>query len=142
MLVLKILSMIASVIMVLIAISRVNEHCHKKFSYRFFTKLSFAVAAVATWATTAGYHWFANSWASGGDILNGMIIMIIGGLFAGGLIYYNIKMTDIIYGIGGSALQFALFVPLALASAFLIFLMLLGVIMGNVGTTPVRVVNK
>lgn len=56
-------------------------------------------------------------------------------------LYYNFKKTNMLYGIVGSTLQLGLFMPLAYVSTLLVVLMLLGVIFGKVGATPVRIVK-
>lgn len=87
--VLKIIGFIAVAIAVLVAIGRFNTHCQNKFSYRFFTTISFVAAAAATWLAMAGYSWYEHSSKNGGDVLNGIVIMIIAGIIAGALIYYG-----------------------------------------------------
>lgn len=139
--VLKFIFFVAIVIVILAGIFHFNEHCQKKFSYRFFTSASYITSAVATWAAMAGYNWYEYSNQNGGDILNGIVIMIIAGIIAGALIYYNFKKTNLIYGVGGTALQLGLFIPLAYASTVLVILMLLAVIFGKFGATPVRIIK-
>lgn len=140
--VLKIIGVIVALVAMGIGVISFNEHCDKKFSYRFFTKISFIAAAASIWALMAGHAWYTSSVDSGGDTLNGIVIMGIGAIILLGLVYFNFRMTNLLYGLGGSALQLGLFIPLAYIGTFFVLLGLVLSIFLFAGAKPVYVINK
>jgi hypothetical protein len=142
MLVLKILGIVALIASVLAALYFFNEHCDKKFSYRFFTTPSFVASAVALVLLIAGNSWRVDALQSGGDVLNGVVVMGLGVLVALGLIYFNFRRTNFLYGTGGTVLQLLVFSVLAYIGIFVfIIAFVLGVI-ANIGVQRVHVVKK
>lgn len=114
MLVLNILVAIGVVIIVLVAIliiyaliMRIDDYFQSKFSYNFIrTSFIMLIAAVLT---IIGSYWCYRAMRSGDDVLNGLILMMIGGLIAFGLISYTIWKTNLIYTILITSLQIGIF---------------------------------
>jgi hypothetical protein len=68
--------------------------------------------------------------------------MIIGGLVALTLVIINFKNTNIVYGLGGSAVQLTVFGALAYLGIFILIIGLILAILGSLGAERVYVVNK
>lgn len=141
MLVLKILGIIILLASILAALHFFNEHCDKKFSYRFFTSTSFWATAGTLGLLVLGNWWRTSALQSGGDVLNGIVIMCIGVLVAFGLIYFNFKHTNFVYGFGGSVLQLSAFGILAYIGFFVLIIGLFLWFLSNLDTQNVRVIN-
>jgi hypothetical protein len=140
--VLTILGIIAAFLILMFAISRLNNHCNAKFSYNFINKTSFSLAALSTLGISFGYGLYRKALISEGDILNGIVIFIIGAIITVILIYINFKKTNIAYGIGGTAIQIGLFVPLAFLGMLFIVIGLVLNIVYFFYAKPVFVINK
>ncbi|WP_299379146.1 hypothetical protein [uncultured Kiloniella sp.] len=142
MLVLQILGGLAVFIGVLWAFLTFNNHCAEKFGYQFFTKLSFIIVGIAVGLLLIGNEWRLNSIAENGDILNGIILMIIGiciGLF---LIIQNFRATNFLYGFGGSIVQISVFSVLAYFGVIILILGVFLSIIASIGAKRVYVVNQ
>ncbi|MDW8146177.1 MAG: hypothetical protein RMJ48_07730 [Roseiflexaceae bacterium] len=110
MLVLYILVTIGIIIMVILfiffiymIIMLIDEHFEGKFDYN-FVRTSF-VMTVAVLLMLSGLHWYNESLINNGDVLNGLILMMIGGVIAIGLLSYTIWKTNLIYAILITSLQ-------------------------------------
>ncbi|HJA79812.1 MAG TPA: hypothetical protein H9784_09665 [Candidatus Desulfovibrio intestinavium] len=140
--VLTILIVIALVASVLWGCMAFNAHCDRKFSYRFFTQASFAITAVAVLLIYGGHAWYASAAAAQGDTLNGIILMGLGGLAGLGLLRYNVKRTNLPYGLGGSVLQLGLYAPLLYVGLFFLILALAVSFFLLLGVRPVYIINR
>jgi len=119
-----------------------DNHCENKFDYRFFTTASFLIVGASLILILLGNGWRLNSIQQNGDILNGMLVMGVGGIISLFLVYLNFKSTNIIYGFGGSAVQVLMFGALAYFGAFILIIGLALTIFGSMGGQRVFVVNK
>lgn len=142
MLMIKLISVAAVIVIFVIGIQRFNQHCEAKFGHAFFTKTAFFITGVVLCLLYAGYLWRQWAMQSHGDGLNGLILMGIGVLLACWMIYINIQRTDAIYGIGGSVAQLGLFSILAVVCLPLVFGLLILQFFFSAGATPVYVVNR
>ena len=142
MLILKILEIIAFIAGVIVALHFFNEHCNKKFSHRFFTKKSFLATVGALALLITGNLWRTNALQSGGDVLNGIVVMGIGILVALGLIYFNYKRTNFVYGVGGTVLQLLAFSVMAYIGIVVLAIGLFLSFMSGMSTQNVRVINR
>ena len=93
-----------------------NQRCYARFHYHFFTRTSFFISGASLFCVFAGYKWHQDALVSQGDPLNGIVLAMLGGLIAVGLVVYNFRHTDRIYGFWGSILQLGVFGVLAAAS--------------------------
>lgn len=138
MLVLKIIAGILILWFLYWAITTLNRKVINKYKYNFFEGHLFGLAFVSNLFIYFGHEWYLEAIAKSGDQLNGMILMGIGGIGLLLLIYINIKWTNFIVGLVGSAIQIALF---AIASYFAVFLIVIAVgLLAN--TRPVYNLNK
>lgn len=129
MLILKVLLGVAVIGAFFIALKKFDEHCAEKFGHRFFTKSAFYLTATALAFGVAGGLWRLTAAKAQDDQLNGIVLMIVGGLIAIWMIYMNVKRTNMAYGIGGSVTQLVMFsmlaylsLPLLIISLFLQFM--------------------
>lgn len=142
MLVLKILGVVVAILAFITALVGFEMHCYKKFSHRFFTMFTYIFTTIAIGLGMIGHYWYQNSLTSGGDVLNGIVVMILGGLAVLILIFTNFKKTNLLYGIAGSAIQLAIFGILAQISLVLFVILAVGAIIESVSAKPVYVVNN
>lgn len=126
---------------IILGISKFNQHCAGRFGHMFFTKTAFYLTATALAFVIAGALWRESAAQHHGDQLNGIALMIIGGLIGCGMIYTNVKRTNFSYGVGGSVVQLGMFSVLAWISVPLIILALVGQFV-LLNATPVYIVNK
>lgn len=142
MLVLKIIGGLLILALVLFSLLIFDEHCDEKFEHRFFKFSSFVILAVSVGVIQIGKMWYESSLESGSDTLNGLVLMIVGGLILLGVVLYNLKETNFVYGLFGSTIQISIFGTLALISLpiFAVFAVLS--IIGSFAAKPVYIVNK
>jgi hypothetical protein len=120
---LKLLGALVSLLILYGLLAAFNEHCQKKFSYRFFNFTSFIICAAAIGLVGLGSAWRTSAAAApDGDVLNGIVLMALGAALAIGLVVYNFKKTDWIYGTGGTLVQLSIFGVLAYVAFLLLFL--------------------
>lgn len=110
MLVLNILVIVGIIIMVILFIlfvymivMFVNGYFEDRFDYN-FVRTSF-VMIVAVLLMLSGLSWYNESLMNNGDVLNGLILMMIGGVITIGLMSYTIWKTNLIYAILITLLQ-------------------------------------
>ncbi len=104
MLILNILVIVGIIMMVILFIlfiymivMFINEYFEDRFDYN-FVRTSF-VMIIAVLLMISGLNWYNESLINNGDVLNGLILMMIGGLIAVGLAFYTIWKTNLIYAI-------------------------------------------
>lgn len=125
MLTLKILLGVSVIAAFFLALKKFDEHCADKFGHKFFTKSAFYLTATALAFGVAGGIWRLAAAKAQDDQLNGIVLMIVGGLIAIWMIFRNVKQTNIVYGIGGSLTQLLIFSVLAYLSLPLLIISLL-----------------
>jgi hypothetical protein len=142
MVVLKLAFVLAVLVGILKGIKWFNSHCYRKFGHAFFTKRAFWQAAVAFNLMWGGAFWFVSAARQHGDTLNGLALIAIGFAIALWLVYENFRNTNLLYGIGGSALQMGVFASVALISIpLLVFIMVCHFIV-LADSRPVYIVNR
>jgi hypothetical protein len=77
---------------------------------------SFWITAIAINLIWWGLYFWASTTLHHTPLSDGLILIALGLVATGWLLYENIRDTDPLYGIGGSALQLAVFFPLAVCS--------------------------
>lgn len=142
MLVIQILGGVALLAAVLAVLHFFDKHCERRFTHRFFTIPAFMATGISLVLLLVGNWWRVSAMQSGGDPLNGIVIISIGALVALGLIYVNFKCTNAVYGVGGSVLQLSLFGYLAYMSIPLFILGLVLWFIKDLDVVNVRVINK
>ncbi|MDF4820330.1 hypothetical protein ABK988_22535 [Vibrio parahaemolyticus] len=116
MVVLEIVGGLLVVAAILFLLHSLDKHYDKKFGHRFFKLSAFIILAVAVGFEWGGQLWYESSLKDGGDTLNGMACMAIGVLIFVGVVIYNLKRTNLVYGLLGSFVQIAIFGTLAYVS--------------------------
>ncbi|MEA3118347.1 MAG: hypothetical protein QOI13_1617 [Paraburkholderia sp.] len=106
-----------------LGIKKFDRHCAARFGHAFFTKKTFFITVATLLLFCGGNLWRDAAVESHGDAVNGTLLMMLGALLACGLLYVNIKRTDVACGMGGTVVQLAIFGALAW---FWLPLMLLG----------------
>ncbi|MDR8394845.1 MAG: hypothetical protein RXR20_32980 [Paraburkholderia sp.] len=111
---------LALIIVVVVGIAKgiqlFNRHCRRRFGHSFFTMRSFWITAITINLVWWGLYFWAQATLHHTPLSDGLILMALGLVAAAWLVYENVRDTDLLYGFGGSALQIALFFPLAVCS--------------------------
>jgi hypothetical protein len=113
---LKLALIAATVIAIAKGIQLFSRHCRRRFGHSFFTMRSFWITAIAINLIWWGLYFWAKATLHHAPLSDGLILIALGLAATAWLLYENIRDTDLLYGIGGSALQLALFFPLAVCS--------------------------
>ena len=92
-----ILFIIAIILLIVFLILKFAAHLDERFYYNFFRTSLVMLAAVLL--VFGGLYWYDEATKSGGDMLNGLILMMTGGIIFVGLIAYTIWKTNLFYAI-------------------------------------------
>jgi hypothetical protein len=103
-----------------------NNHCEKKFGFKFLTKPTFFLVVAGVLLVMFGNELRIDATKTGGDVLNGIVLIVIGTGVLSYMIYKNITETNIYYGVGGSAIQLVLFGVLGYVGLFVLILVAFG----------------
>lgn len=106
-----------------------NGHCRRRFGHRFFTLRAFWLATLGINLMWLGFYCYASAEGDHASTNSGLVLIVLSAVPIMWVTYENIRETDLVHGLGGSALQLALFFPVALyslpllliAMAFLLF---------------------
>lgn len=110
--------------------SFVSQH----FGVRFLTKSAFAAVLLSAALLIGGYYWLQQARSVGDDVLNGIVLMIVGALTAASIMIYNVRRTNLVVGAGGTLVQiFAFSVAAYLGLAVLVLFFFAAVIRGMAG---------
>lgn len=101
-----------------------SRRCRRRFGYSFFRARGFWLAAVGINFLWWGYSFWATAQLRHILLTGGLILLAMGFAATTWLIFENVRDTDLLHGIGGSALQLTLFFPLALYGIPLLVIML------------------
>lgn len=142
MLVIKLILVVSVLVAFAIGIKKFNNHCWSKFGHVFFTKRAFYFTAAAVGAYAIGQMWRHSAEQSHGDTLNGMILMLTGGLIGAWLVFDNVKRTNALYGIAGSVASLGLFTVLAWVWLPMMVIGLVCNFLILMSAKPVYVVNR
>ena len=99
MVVLSIIGIIIGLILIALFIQISNEHSVKVYGYEIFNIGNFVVSMLGYLGIYFGNGWYTDALKVQGDILNGVLLIVIGVLFLLSVIYLNIKNTSLIYGL-------------------------------------------
>ena len=113
---LKLTLIVAFVVAVVKGIKLFNQHCRRRFGHSFFTMRSFWITAIAINLIWWGLYFWAKAALHHTHMSGGFILIGLGVAATAWLLHENIRDTDLLFGIGGSTLQLALFFPLAVCS--------------------------
>jgi len=124
MLVLKIMGFISVLGFLYWVITTLNNKVIKKFNHDFLDSGNFIIAFISNLFIYFGHMWYVEAITKSGDVLNGILIMGIGGLGLLLLITLNIKMTNFLVGLTGSLIQITLFGIASFFAFFVIFIVI------------------
>ncbi|CAB3786266.1 hypothetical protein [Paraburkholderia fynbosensis] len=113
---LKLALIVAIVVAVAKGLQLFNRHSRRRFGHSFFTTRGFWLTAIAINLLWWGFYFWGKAHLQHTATSDGIILMVFGLAAVAWLLYENIRDTDLLHGIGGSALQLLLFFPLALYS--------------------------
>lgn len=105
---LKIVIGLALLVAVLFSLYMVNLKCLKKFKIPLISKAKSGSLLVSSVLLVVGAALYSQAKESGGDILNGIILMSIGVLIFLGIVYVIYKKTDLLYTLIGSVINLLL----------------------------------
>lgn len=107
------------------AIQWFNHRCRRRFGHRLFTMRSFWLNALGVNGIWWGLYGYATASRDHTTTSGALVLMAMGLIPLVWLVYENVRDTDLIHGVGGSALQLLLFFPLALYSIPLLVIAML-----------------
>ena len=119
-----------------------NQRCQSRFGHAFFTKRAFMFTTLAMLLAVIGYTWRDHALYEHGDPLNGLVVMCVGALFAGMLVFENVRRMGAMYGMGGSLLQLGVLGALAWVSLPVMIIFAFGYVLWMSRVRPVYVANR
>lgn len=134
---LKLAIILGAVIGIAKGIQLFSRHCWRQFGYRIFTKRGFWLAAIGINFLWWGFYACGTAYLHHTPQSGGIVLMGMGLVAVGWLIYENIRGTDLPHGVGGSALQLVLFFPLAIYGVPMLLITILFLLFAMFGAGPV-----
>ena len=122
MVVLSIIGIIIALALVALFIEMSNKYSVKVYKYEIFSTGNFIVSVLGYFALYFGNSWYMDALKEHTDILNGEILMGLGGVLVLGVVYVNIKSTSLFYGLVMSIISEILY---ATAAPILFFVLLM-----------------
>jgi len=119
-----------------------NGHCRRRFGHRFFTLRAFWLAALAINLMWLGLYCYANAVRDHASINDGLVLVVLSVVPIVWMAYENIRETDLVHGLGGSALQLALFFPVALYSLPLLLAAMVFLLFASFKAGPAWLVDR
>lgn len=140
--ILKLILIISILISVVKAIVWFNHRCDCRFGHTFFTLRAFCQAAVGVNFMWGGNYFFQVALRQHTPVSGALILFAAGIGFVLWMVYENVRLTGLIHGLAGSALQMMLFSTVAMlfVPGVLIVLFLRFVAAGQ--THTVRIVDR
>ncbi len=122
MVVLSIIGIVIALILVALFIKVSNAHSVKVYGYEIFNAGNFIVSVLGYLAIYFGNRWYSDALKEHGDLLNGELLMGIGGLFLLAVVYLNIKNTSLLYGLVMSFVMEILYAAVTPVVLFVLFM--------------------
>jgi hypothetical protein len=119
-----------------------SRHCRRRFGHRFFTLRAFWLAALAINIMWLGFYCYASGVRDHASINDGLVLIVLSFVPIVWMVYENILETDLVHGLGGSALQLALFFPVALYSFPLLLIAMAIVLFASFKAGPAWLVDR
>jgi hypothetical protein len=119
-----------------------NNHCRHRFGHRFFTRRAFWFATLGINLMWLGLYCYANAVRDHASTNIGLGVIALGLVPIVAIAYENVRKTDLVHGLGGSALQLALFFPLALYSLPLLLIATAIVLFASFKAGPAWLVDR
>ncbi|OYZ66397.1 MAG: hypothetical protein B7Y17_01695 [Sulfuricurvum sp. 24-42-5] len=124
MLVLSLIALIAACAALYGFIEWFNNYTQAKARYEFFTKGHTAAVVLSYGMMFFGTQWFKSAMTSNEDILNGVVVIIIGAIILISVIVNNFRNTPKKLALIGTVAQLILYIPIAIAAVFIVLMML------------------
>lgn len=141
MLVLKVLLLIIFVIGLIIFINFINTIYEEKFEFRPFSKGMFTMQIIISACILGGMMWYDKIKGGNGDLLNPIIIIILGIIILIATIIYTYKKTNLIYGTVANFINLLILFIASYAMILFVLWCILNIIV-IMTAKPVYVVNK
>ena len=122
MIVLKIIGIIIFLALLYLLIEKLNTYTYKKYSYKFFTESTLGIYMVIYCGLYIGKEWYISALHSKGDILNGIVIIVIALLIFLFVLISNIKKSNYLFGFFFTFVQAILFIPFCIIGIFFILI--------------------
>lgn len=116
--------------------------CRRHFGHRFFTLRAFWLAALAINLMWLGFYCYASGVRDHTSSNDGLVLVVLSFVPIVWMVYENIRETDLVHGLGGSALQLALFFPIALYSLPLLLIAMALVLFASFKAGPAWLVDR
>lgn len=111
MLVLKIIGVLVGLFLLAMFVSSMNNYTQKKYRYEIFNWYNLAAAGIGYGFMLFGKNWYLEAVNKSGDILNGIILISIGVIIIGLVVFNNVQKTSLKFGLLFSVVQLALYIP-------------------------------
>ena len=118
MVVLGIIIAIVLIIVLYLFIQKINSYSLKKYQYEFFNVGNYVASAVGYVLIFYGHSWYESAVKMNGDILNGILLMLIGIVPILAVVLINIKETSTEFALVLSIVQQILYAALAVIGFF------------------------
>jgi hypothetical protein len=119
-----------------------DSHSRRRFGHRFFTLRAFWLAALGINLMWLGHYCYANAVRDHASINEGLVLFVLSIVAIVWMAYENICETDLAHGLAGSALQLALFFPVALYSLPLLLIAMAIVLFASFKAGPAWLVHR
>jgi hypothetical protein len=133
---------VAALIGLVKGIQLFSRHCRCRFGHRFFTLRAFWLTTLAINLMWLGFYCYASEIRDHASINDGLVLAGLSIVPIAWMIYENIRETDLVHGLGGSALQVALFFPVALYSLPLLLIAMAIVLFASFKAGPAWLVDR
>jgi len=119
MLVLTIIGVLVGLILLAMFVTRMNEYTQKKYRYEIFNWYNLAAAGLGYGLIFFGRRWYIKEAAiADGDIVNGIVLIVLGVFTIAFVILNNIQNTSLKFGLLFSVVQLALYIPASVVAFY------------------------
>ncbi|KAE8755324.1 hypothetical protein FSO04_34905 [Paraburkholderia madseniana] len=119
-----------------------SSHCRRRFGHRFFTLRAFWLTGLSISLMWLGFYRYTSELRDHASINGGLVLTVLSVVPIVWMVYENIRETDLFHGLGGSALQLALFFPVALYSLPLLLIAMAIVLFASFKAGPAWLVDR
>ncbi|CAE6806688.1 hypothetical protein R69658_05217 [Paraburkholderia aspalathi] len=119
-----------------------SSHCRRRFRHRFFTLRAFWLTGLSISLMWLGFYCYSSEVHDHAPINDGLVLAVLSVVPIVWMVYENIRETDLVHGLGGSALQLALFFPVALYSLPLLLIAMAIVLFASFKAGPAWLVDR
>jgi UDP-N-acetylmuramyl pentapeptide phosphotransferase/UDP-N-acetylglucosamine-1-phosphate transferase len=124
-LVLKVIGVAAGILAVVTPLIIFERYVSRRHGFSFLSKRAFAAPVIAAALVMGGGYWRHQAQQTGGDELNGIVLMVLGAAGVLGILVWNIRRAGVLVGTGGTLLHAGLLgVFCVLASLGLVVLLI------------------